>query len=85
MLFFLHLAAKARIDVVAYEDAATGLMPEAGRGTRVTEITLRPRIEIASETTEDRVRRLVHTAHEHCYIANSLTTEISVEPRIELR
>ncbi len=86
MLMFLHLAAKARIDVVEYEDAATGLMPMDVEPTGVTEITLRPRIVVESaETGEERVRKLVHTAHEHCYIANSLRSAVVIEPRIELR
>ena len=86
MLMFLHLAAKARIDVVEYEDAATGLMPMDVEPTGVTEITLRPRIVVASSGAgEERVRKLLHTAHEHCYIANSLKSAVAIEPRIELR
>jgi len=83
MLWFLHLAAKARIDVVAYDDDAVGLMPTGEPPVRVTEIVLRPRIRLASDSPVERVDRLVHTAHEQCYIANSLTSEIRVEPRIE--
>jgi organic hydroperoxide reductase OsmC/OhrA len=86
MLWFLHLAAKARIDVVEYEDDAFGLMPTDVEPTSVTEITLRPRIVVASAgTTEERVRKLLDTAHEHCYIANSLNSAMAMEPRIELR
>ena len=85
MLWFLHLAAKARIDVVEYTDEASGLMPEDDKPVRVTQITLRPRIAIAGEASEDRVRKLVETAHEHCYIANSLKTDVSLEARIEIR
>ena len=85
MLWFLHLAAKARIDVVEYADDASGLMPEDDKPVRVTQITLRPRIAVAGEASEERVRKLVETAHEHCYIANSLTTRMSLEPRIEIR
>jgi organic hydroperoxide reductase OsmC/OhrA len=81
LLFFLHLASKARIDVVEYEDDADAEMPE----NRLTRITLRPRIVVASETTEERVRKLVELAHEHCYIANSLNSEVLIEPRVELR
>jgi organic hydroperoxide reductase OsmC/OhrA len=84
MLWFLHLAAKARIDVVEYEDDATGLMPLDERPVRITEITLRPRIVIAAEASEERVRKLVHTAHEHCFIANSLKSDVAIEPRIEI-
>jgi organic hydroperoxide reductase OsmC/OhrA len=84
MLMFLHLAAKARIDVVKYEDEATGLMPLDTEPAWITEITLRPRIVIAGEAGEERVRKLLHTAHEHCFIANSLKSEMAIEPRIEI-
>jgi organic hydroperoxide reductase OsmC/OhrA len=85
MLWFLHLAAKARIDVVAYEDAARGLMPDDADPVRITEIALRPRIVVAGEAAEERVRKLVTTAHRHCNIANSLRGEMTIEPEIERR
>jgi organic hydroperoxide reductase OsmC/OhrA len=85
MLWFLHLASKARIDVVEYEDAATAVMPMDGEPVRLTEVTLRPRIVVAGDASEERVRKLVHTAHEHCYIANSLNSEMTIDPTIEAR
>jgi organic hydroperoxide reductase OsmC/OhrA len=83
MLMFLHLASKAHFDVVAYEDHASGLMP-ADDGW-ITEITLRPRIVVAGEASEERLHRLVGTAHEHCYIANSLRSEMRIEATLEVR
>ena len=83
MLFFLHLASKARIDVVEYVDEASGVMPLDDEPVRLTEITLRPRIVIAGDASEERVQKLVHTAHEHCYIANSLKSEVTLEPQVE--
>ena len=85
MLSFLHLAAKARIDVVAYEDEATGVMPEDADPLRITEITLRPRIAVAGDPSDERVHKLVHTAHEHCFIASSLNSAMSIEPTVERR
>jgi organic hydroperoxide reductase OsmC/OhrA len=85
MLWFLDLAARARIDVVAYADDALGVMPEEDRPVRITQITLRPRITVAGEASEERVRKLVHTAHEHCFIANSLTSEVVIEPTVQHR
>jgi organic hydroperoxide reductase OsmC/OhrA len=76
MLWFLHLAAKARIDVVEYEDDAVGEMPD----DRLTRIALRPRIVTAGEPREERVRKLVGQAHELCNVAKSLRTEVVVEP-----
>jgi organic hydroperoxide reductase OsmC/OhrA len=85
MLWFLHLASKARIDVVEYEDEALGLMPQDGQPVRITEITLRPRVVVTGDASEERVRKLFETAHEHCYIANSLNSQMGIEPAIEVR
>jgi organic hydroperoxide reductase OsmC/OhrA len=79
LLWFLHLAAKARIDVVEYDDRAEAEMPD----DRLTAIALRPRIVVASEAPDDRIAHLCELAHERCNIANSLTAEVTVEPRVE--
>ena len=81
LLSFLAVAARARIDVVAYEDDAEGEMPEDDRPLRITRITLRPIITIAGDAPDDeRLRQLTDTAHRHCFIANSLASEIRIEP-----
>jgi organic hydroperoxide reductase OsmC/OhrA len=85
MLWFLHLAAKARIDVVAYDDEASALMPEDEQPVRITEVALRPRITVDGEASEERVRTLVESAHEHCFIANTLNCSMTVEPSVRRR
>ena len=85
MLWFLHVAAKARIDVVAYEDEASAVMPEDEEPVRITEITLRPRITVDGQASEERVRKLVETAHGYCFIANSLNSTMRIEPTVERR
>jgi organic hydroperoxide reductase OsmC/OhrA len=85
LLSFLAAAARARIDVVAYEDKGEGEMPDGERPVSITRITLRPRITVIGEVSEERVRHLVEVGHRECYIANSLTTEVVVEPVIEVR
>jgi organic hydroperoxide reductase OsmC/OhrA len=81
LLSFLAVAARARIDVTSYEDDAEAVMPEADRPVRITKITLRPRITVDGDAPSDeRLRKLVDTAHRQCYVANSLSTEIAVEP-----
>jgi len=85
MLWFLHLAAKARIDVVAYDDDAEALMPEDEEPVRITEITLRPSIIVNGDAAEERVRKLVEQAHGYCFIANSLTSSMRIEPTVERR
>lgn len=82
LLSFLAVAARARLDVVGYDDDATGEMPEDNPPVRLTRIVLRPRITVRSPVKEDRVRHLVEVAHRECYVANSLRTDIIVEPMI---
>ncbi|MGH8281035.1 MAG: OsmC family protein [Gammaproteobacteria bacterium] len=82
MLSFLAIAARARIDVVEYGDKAEGLMPEDDKPMRITRIILRPHIVIQGQMDEARVRQFILTAHEHCFIANSLKTEIEIQPEI---
>ena len=84
MLWFLHLAAKARIDVVEYEDSATALMPTDEQPVRITEIALRPRIVVSGEASEGRVLKLANTAHEHCFVANSLNSQMTLQPTVEV-
>jgi organic hydroperoxide reductase OsmC/OhrA len=82
LLSFLAVAARARVDVVSYDDTAEGEMPEA-RQSSITRIVLRPRITVASGTGPERIVHLCEVAHRECFIANSLRTEILVEPTIE--
>lgn len=82
LLSFLAVAARARVDVVGYEDDATGEMPEEDLPMRLTRIILRPRITLGAPANEDKVRGLVDVAHGECFVANSLRTEVAVEPTI---
>ena len=84
LLSFLALAARSRIDVLAYEDSAEAVMPDDERPMRIARITLRPRIVVAEGVNHERVGRLVERAHEGCFIANTLNAEIDVLPVIEL-
>jgi organic hydroperoxide reductase OsmC/OhrA len=85
MLEFLALAAKARIDVIEYTDDAEGTMDEGDEPARIQRIVLRPRIVVGPGQLEERVERLAYLAHDYCYVANSLTSEVLVEPEIEVR
>ena len=80
LLSFLAVAARARIDVVAYHDDSEAEMPESGKPVRVTRIVLRPRITVRGDASDARLRHLVEVAHRECYIANSVSSEIVIEP-----
>ena len=83
MLFFLDFARQAGLVVTGHEDEAEGEMHRGSDGkVRITRITLRPRIVFAGEEPgEDVIDELHHKSHEACFIANSITSEVVVEPR----
>ncbi|EFV14925.1 OsmC family protein [Segniliparus rugosus] len=82
MLSFLALANRKKIDVRAYEDDAFGEMPSDSKPVRITRITLRPVITVAPGTDHALVVELAHKAHDICFIANSINSEVVVEPKI---
>lgn len=82
LLSFLAVTARSRIDVRRYDDEATGEMDEKGSPARITRIILRPRIHVGPGSDEHRVLRCVELAHDQCYVANSLTTEVRIEPTV---
>jgi organic hydroperoxide reductase OsmC/OhrA len=91
LLSFLAVAARGGVDVVSYEDDATGEMPDDLAPQRITRIVLRPRVRVASHAGSPSsavdlaaVERMLHEAHEQSYIANSLTTEVVLEPSVEV-
>ncbi|MGH8279954.1 MAG: OsmC family protein [Gammaproteobacteria bacterium] len=85
MLAFLAIAARARLNVIEYEDRAEGCMSENDKPLRITQITLKPHIVLLGAADEARVCRLLEQAHRECYIANSLKTAITLEPQITLQ
>jgi len=82
LLSFLARAARMRLEVTGYEDAAEAEMDMDDPPARITRIVLRPRIEVAPGTDEARVRKAVEGAHRDCFIANSLNSEMTIDPTI---
>ncbi|AMK30946.1 OsmC family protein [Pseudomonas mosselii] len=83
MLWFLSLAAKQRFCVERYVDDALGVMGIDGAGRMaMTVVTLRPVVEFSGERRPgvEELERLHHMAHEACFIANSVKTEVRCEP-----
>jgi organic hydroperoxide reductase OsmC/OhrA len=84
MLWFLSLAAKAGLVVERYDDNASGVMSKNASGKLwVSRVTLRPRVTLAGDSAErvtERLAELHHQAHAECFIANSVRTEVLIEP-----
>ncbi len=82
MLFFLDFAKQAGFVVEAYDDPAEGVMEKGLDGkVRMTKVTLRPQIRFAGDKqpTAADISAIHHKAHDACYIANSVTTEVTID------
>lgn len=83
MLWFLSLAAARGYCVDRYHDRASGVMQRDARGRMaMTRVTLRPEVAFSGARKPDRAAldALHHAAHEACFIANSVRTEVQCEP-----
>jgi organic hydroperoxide reductase OsmC/OhrA len=83
MLWFLSIAARHRFRVDSYVDEATGRMGRNARGKlAMTQVTLRPDVVFGGERvpTKDEVAAMHHEAHDECFIANSVTTDVRCVP-----
>jgi organic hydroperoxide reductase OsmC/OhrA len=80
MLTFLHVARLAGFTATSYRDRAEGVMAEIAPGRQaVTRVTLHPRIAWAGDEPDAAaLAELHHAAHEECFIANSVRTEVVV-------
>jgi organic hydroperoxide reductase OsmC/OhrA len=83
MLWFLSIAAKHKFCVDRYFDAAVGVMAknEQGKVAMVT-VTLKPEVHFSGERlpTREQLDQMHHEAHEECFIANSVKTQVRCEP-----
>ena len=83
MLWFLDHAITKGFVVEAYEDAAEGVLARGPEGkAMMTTVVLRPKVRFGGERRPDAedIAALHHAAHEDCFIANSVRTEVRVEP-----
>ena len=84
MLTFLSIACKQKFVMDEYVDEAVGVMEKNTEGKlAITRLTLKPRIKFSGEKqpTKEELDKMHHAAHENCFIASSVKTEIKVEPQ----
>jgi organic hydroperoxide reductase OsmC/OhrA len=86
MLSFLSIAASQGYVVESYIDEASGVMRKNDAGkVAITNVSLEPRIRFSAalQPDEESLEEMHHQAHEICFIANSVRTQISCNPIIE--
>lgn len=82
MLTFLAIAARKRFTVDAYIDEAVGQMERTAEGKYwIARVTLRPRVTFSGvrQPTTEELSGLHHAAHENCFVANSVKSEVVVD------
>ncbi|HEX4636313.1 MAG TPA: OsmC family protein [Rhizomicrobium sp.] len=79
MLSFLAIAAKKKLTVNSYQDNAVGFLENDGGKLWITRVVLKPKVVIDTDT--ETLAQIHHMAHEACFIANSVKTQVSVEPQ----
>jgi organic hydroperoxide reductase OsmC/OhrA len=82
MLTFLALCAKAKVEVVGYEDHAEAVLDTVDKVSRITQVHLRPVIRVPRGTSMAKVVELFEKAHKYCFVANSVTCEAVMNPRV---
>jgi organic hydroperoxide reductase OsmC/OhrA len=81
MLFFVDFARRAGFIVDSYVDEAEGVLEKRDDGKMwMSEVTLRPKIDWCGDAPDEAaIADLHHKAHEACFIANSVTTKVTVD------
>ncbi|HEX4179010.1 MAG TPA: OsmC family protein [Rhizomicrobium sp.] len=79
MLSFLAIAIKKRVTVTSYEDDAVGFLENDNGKLWIARVILRPKVTCDADA--ETLAQMHHMAHEACFIANSVKTEVRVEAR----
>ncbi|GGX59383.1 OsmC family protein [Streptomyces minutiscleroticus] len=78
LLSFLGAAARAGVEVLAYDDEATGRLDLTVSPARLGAVRLAATVRVAAGTDEADVLELAERAHRECYVANSLSVPVEV-------
>jgi len=83
MLWYLHLCSVNQVTVIAYQDAASGIMEERPDGSGAfVRVLLRPRVTISINSDRAKAKDLHHQAHEKCFIANSVNFPVKLQAEV---
>lgn len=82
MTTFIAFSLNKKLPLVSYESAATGTLEFTDGGYRFTKIVLRPEIVVESDDAVPQAAAILEEAHRACFIANSICSEVLLEPII---
>lgn len=83
MTTFLAIAENSKLDFLKFQSDAEGKLEKVdGQGMMITHITLRPKLIVKHSRDTERALRIFEKAEKHCFIANSIRTETTLEPQV---
>jgi organic hydroperoxide reductase OsmC/OhrA len=83
-LTYLYLAAKNHVPVVGYSDDALGHLEKVEKRMRMSRVVLRPQIVLEPGADLALASALVEQAHASCFIANSVSAIVTIEPTVRV-
>jgi organic hydroperoxide reductase OsmC/OhrA len=85
MLWYLHLCAVNNVNVLSYEDEASGLMQENADGSgQFVSVDLRPRVKVSADSDLAKATELHDQVHQLCFLARSVNFPVHAYPTIEV-
>lgn len=83
MQTFLALAERNRLPIAWYGSAAEGVLEKVDGKYQITRVTIRPTVALRPGESAELAFRLLHEAHEQCFVGNSICGELWFEPVVE--
>ena len=84
MTTFLAIAEYSKLEFSSFDCSAVGVLAKKDGKYSMTEITLKPVLEIDDETKRDRALRILDKAEAACLISNSIKTIVKLDPTVQV-
>jgi organic hydroperoxide reductase OsmC/OhrA len=84
MLTFVAFAQGKKLEFVAYESAAEGLLENVDGKYRIVEVSVQPIVVLRSEADIAAARTIMAEVKENCFISNSITADVKLAPQFKL-
>lgn len=82
MTTFLAIAENSKLEFISFKSTAIGKLDKVEGKFQMTEITLKPVLEITDENNAERAKRIIEKSEKACLISNSIKTKITLESEI---
>jgi organic hydroperoxide reductase OsmC/OhrA len=84
MLTFMSMAQAKKLEFLAYESAADGVLENLDGKYRITEVTVTPSLTLKSDADVETARTLMAGVEEHCFISNSIRAKVTLVPQFRV-